>query len=179
MTARSYVRSELRLSSIILFVKRRLIIVCDPRSRGVMMYSSDLSYIRRRNRLPRTFRFDEIPHEKRRFLAAESVLSRPLHTAPSPPSNLNASGAGDMMPPDKEGKSWPILRNPTVPLVLGAGAASLQNRKVPPPEVPAATSKVPLLNNVTGDVLAAFGASAGVSPFITIVDRAIIQVNRA
>lgn len=82
-----------------------------------------------------------------------------------------------MARPDKERVNWSVLRNPTVPLVLGAGAASLQRQKSNPnPEVAIARNEAPLIANLTGDLLAAFGASAGVSPFITIADRAIIQV---
>lgn len=68
-----------------------------------------------------------------------------------------------------------LLGQPTTPLVLGAGAASLK-RELPPP-VPV-KHDTPLRMNLAGDLIAAFGASVGVAPFITIADRAIMQVGQ-
>lgn len=66
-----------------------------------------------------------------------------------------------------------LLGHPTTPLVLGAGAASLK-RELPP--VASARNESSLAMNLVGDIIAALGASAGVTPFITIADRAIMQV---
>lgn len=66
-----------------------------------------------------------------------------------------------------------LLGHPTTPLVLGAGAASLK-RGLPAPA--AVKSEGSLGMNLLGDMIAAFGASVGVAPFITIADWAIMQV---
>lgn len=69
-----------------------------------------------------------------------------------------------------------LVGNPTLPL-QGAGAAAWpRNREYPSPKVSVVTNEASLLSNLTGDTLAALGASAGMVPFIIIADRAIIQV---
>lgn len=69
-----------------------------------------------------------------------------------------------------------LLGHPTLPLVLGAGAASLKRELPAPASVVSDKNETSLGMNLVGDLFAALGASTGVAPFITIVDRAIIQV---
>ena len=79
------------------------------------------------------------------------------------------------MPAKERERTRGLLGQPTTPLVLGAGAASLK-RELPPPV--AAKHGTSLGMNLVGDLIAAFGASVGVAPFITIADRAIMQVGQ-
>lgn len=78
------------------------------------------------------------------------------------------------MPAKEWERTRGLLGQPTTPLVLGAGAASLKRELPPPVPVKHGTS---LRMNLVGDFIAAFGASLGVAPFITIADRAIMQVS--